>query len=78
MKYLRIMKNLEIIDERIVRAADLLEQIKSVNEMINLHKQKGNEDDLMLIQYQYRREKFLKEFSEILAALNIKPGDLAA
>lgn len=66
------------MDERIIRAVDLLEQIKSVDEMINLHKQKENEEDLMLIQYQYRREKFLKEFREILAALNIKPSDLAA
>ena len=72
------MKDLEIKDERIIRAADLLEQIKSADEMINLHKQKGNEEDLMLIQYQYRREKFLKEFREILVALNIKPSDLAA
>ena len=30
----------------------------------------------MLIQYQYRREQFLKELSSILEELNIKPADL--
>lgn len=72
------MKDLEIMDERIVKVVDLLEQIKSVDEMIGLHKQKGDEEDIMLIQYQYRREKFIKELSLILEELNIKPGDLAA
>ena len=30
------MKDLEIMDERIIKVADLLEQIKSVDEMIGL------------------------------------------
>ncbi|MCB9296246.1 MAG: hypothetical protein H6573_36195 [Lewinellaceae bacterium] len=72
------MKDLEIMDERISKVADLLEQIKSVDEMIDLHKQKGDEEDIMLIQYQYRRGKFLKELSSILEDLNIRPTDLAA
>ena len=72
------MNELEVSDNRIVRVADLLEQIKSVDEMISLHRQKGNEDDLMLIQYQYRREQHLKELRATLEDLNIKPADLAA
>lgn len=72
------MNELEISDNRIIRVADLLEQIKSVDEMINLHKQKENEDDLMLIQYRYRREQYLKELRATLKDLNINPTDLAA
>lgn len=72
------MKELEVMDERILRATDLLEQIKSVDEMINLHQQKGNPEDLMLIQYQYRRGEFLKELTLLLGELNISPSDLAA
>lgn len=72
------MNNLEIADERIIKVADLLEQISSVDEMIALHQQKQDEKDLMLVQYQYRREQFLKELKELLAALNIKAADLAA
>jgi len=72
------MKDLEIMDERIIKVADLLEQITSVDEMIALHEQKGNREDIMLIQYQYRREQFLKELRSILEELNIKPKDLAA
>jgi len=45
---------------------DLLEQIQSVDEMIDLHKQKGDDNDIMLIQYEYRRGKFLKVLKEIL------------
>lgn len=72
------MKDLEIMDERIIKVADLLEQITSVDEMIALHEQKGDREDIMLIQYQYRREQFLKELRSILEELNIKPKDLAA
>ncbi|MGB3779835.1 MAG: hypothetical protein WA960_15850 [Tunicatimonas sp.] len=72
------MKGIEIIDEQILRATDLLEQIKSVNEMIALHQQKGDPEDLMLIQYKYRRARFLKELTVLLSELNISPSDLAA
>ncbi|MFM9949879.1 MAG: hypothetical protein ACKV1O_18230 [Saprospiraceae bacterium] len=72
------MNDLEILDERIIRVADLLEQIKSVDGMIYLHQQKGDEEDLMLLQYQYRREKQVKELGELLGELNIKLSDLAA
>ena len=72
------MNDINHKDEKITKAADLLEQIKSVDEMIELHRQKANEGDIMLIQYEYKREKLLNELKEILTALNISPSDLAA
>jgi hypothetical protein len=72
------MNDLEVLDERIIRVADLLEQIKSVDEMIYLHQQKGDEADLMLLQYQYRREKQVRELGELLKEFNIRISDLAA
>jgi len=62
----------------LLQTVDVLAQIKSVDEMIQLHQQKGDDKDIMLIQYQYRREKFLKELSQLLNELNIAPADLAA
>ncbi len=73
-----MMKDLDILDEKIIRVADILEQIKSVDEMISLHKEKGDDQDIMLQQYQYRRELFLKELKDLLSELNIQPADLAA
>lgn len=64
--------------ERIVRVTDILEQIRPVDEMIQLHQQKGDEQDILLLQYRYRRENFLKALRESLEELNIKPTDLAA
>ncbi len=72
------MENAEINDERIARVSDLLEQIKSVDEMISLHEDKGDQKGLMLVQYKYRREQFLGELKEKLQELNINPTDLVA
>jgi len=72
------MENVEVKDEIIARISDLLEQIKSVDEMISLHEDKGDQEDLMLIQYKYRREVFLGELKEKLQELNINPTDLIA
>ena len=72
------MENIKVKDERIARVSDLLEQIKSVDEMISLHEDKGDQEDLMLIQYKYRRGQFLVELKEKLQELNINPTDLIA
>jgi len=72
------MESVAINDERIARISDLLEQIKSVDEIISLHENKGDKEDLMLIQYKYRREQFLVELREKLQELNITPTDLVA
>ncbi len=70
------MNQVDISDEKIIRAMDLLEQIKDVNRMIEIHQKDG--DDMMLRQYRFRREKFLKELSGILETFQIKAVDLAA
>ncbi|KGE88480.1 MAG: hypothetical protein ACE362_08980 [Phaeodactylibacter xiamenensis] len=72
------MENVEIKDERIARVSDLLEQIKSVDEIISLHEEKEDQEDLMLIQYKYRRAQFLGELKDKLQELNITPTDLIA
>jgi len=64
------------IDEKIIRVTDLLEQIKSVNEMIQVHSDDAT--GIMKSQYEYRRNKFLKELGIILKDFNIQPADLAA
>jgi hypothetical protein len=70
------MQESELISEDILNFIDVLEQIKDVNRMIELHK--NDEDDLMLNQFQYRKEKFLKELKEMLLRFDISPADLAA
>lgn len=70
------MEELAIENENILRVADLLEQIQDVNRMIELHQ--GDEDLLMLNQYQYRRSLFLEELNEILSSFKIYVGDMAA
>jgi hypothetical protein len=72
------MNKIEISDIKILKIVDLLEQIKAVDEMISLHGQKGDADDIMLIQYQYRRENFIKDLKVVLEELNIRLGDVAA
>jgi len=70
------MDALEIKDEKILRVADLLEQIQDVNRMIELHRE--DEDSFMIDQYRYRRNKFVKELGEILEEFEINLNDLAA
>lgn len=52
--------------ETITKITDILEQIQSVDEMIVLHQQKEEEQDIMLIQYQYRRVEYIsKDYRQI-------------
>lgn len=67
---------MNLVSEEIAKVIDILEQIKDVNRMINIHK--NDEDDLMLNQFQYRKEKFLKELKNLLQQFDISPADLAA
>ena len=68
------MSEQELLDSKAVRVIDLLEQIKSVSQMVALHEG----DDFMIDQYQYRKQLFLQELKELLADYNILPEDLAA
>ena len=70
------MKAIEMKDEQILQIADLLEQMRDVNRMIELHQ--DDEDDFMLAQYVHRKEKFVKELAKLLSDFNIDPKDLAA
>lgn len=65
-----------IVTEEIAQVTDLLEQIKDVNRMINLHQ--DDEDHFMIRQYQHRKRKFLKELKRLLLKFDIDPAELAA
>ena len=71
-----IMQNTKLVSEKIAQVTDLLEQIESVNEMIDLHNKA--DDDFMLKQYQHRKGQFVKELKTLLAEFGIESGDLAA
>lgn len=64
----------EVISEKAARVVDLLEQIDSVNKMIELHK----DDSFMMDQYVYRKEEFVKELMIQLGEYDIRKEDLAA
>lgn len=70
------MSQKNIISKEIAQIVDVLEQIKDVNRMIQLHQ--TDEDDLMLNQFKHRKEELLKEFRNLLQILDINPADLAA
>jgi hypothetical protein len=48
---------------------DIIEEIKKVNQMIDLHS-KNNDSDFMLIQYQHKRNQLISELEEELIKLN--------
>ena len=64
------------VSEEIVEVIDVLEQIKEVNKMIDIHL--DDPDDLMINQYRHKKEKLLTEFRVLLTKFNIQPTDLAA
>ena len=47
---------------------DIIEEIKKVNQMIDLHS-KSNDSDFMLIQYQHKRDQLISELEEELVKL---------
>lgn len=65
----------DLISKEAAKILDLLEQIQSVNEMIELHEK----DAFMQDQYKYRKEQFVKELVLLLGeSYKIGLGDLAA
>ncbi|MEZ4884349.1 MAG: hypothetical protein R3E32_06370 [Chitinophagales bacterium] len=65
------MENPQIIDEKIVRVTDILEQVDELNKMIELHKGKlGNPS--MLSQYEYMKNEFVKELNNILQSFQLQ------
>lgn len=64
-------KHSDIQNKKIVRVVDILEQVASLNQMIELHKKKSGNDS-MLTQYEYMKKEFIQELNSILLEFNIK------
>lgn len=65
------MENNIIFDEKTVRVSDILEQIKKLNQMIELHeKEEGNE--FMVKQYFDLKNRFLEELKALLSEFEIE------
>ncbi|CAN5232066.1 hypothetical protein BH09BAC4_BH09BAC4_48720 [soil metagenome] len=54
-----------------VRLNDLLEQIKSLNEMIEFHQQ-HSEDLSMITQYEYMKADFIRKMNQTLKAYQLQ------
>ena len=70
------MQNSTTDNEVIGRMADILYQLRDLKKLIKLHGKNGS--NLMMVQYEYRRKKLLKELSEILLEFEVTPTELAA
>lgn len=58
-------KKKDLLDADLVRVIDILAQLKSLNEIINLH-EKENEERFMINQYQDMKNRFLEELKDLL------------
>ncbi len=61
------MENLS--NEKIIQIADLLEQIQTVESMIQLH-QTTSHDSFQIAQYEYRRNEFIQALQATMRELN--------
>lgn len=64
----------DLISENSAEVLDILEQIESVNGMIDIH----SDDEFMRVQYERRKKELTKKLSEKLSAYKIDIQDLAA
>lgn len=60
-----------LIDPGSIRAAELLDQIKKLNGMIDVHKNQSH-DQFMVNQYQDMKNRFLNELKNILSEFEIE------
>ena len=60
-----------LVNNKIARISDILEQIEQLNEMVDFHKNKSGEKSMMR-QYEEMRQKFLMELSKLLADFRIE------
>jgi len=65
------MSNKAMLDKDLARVLDLLEQVKELNKMIDMHKTQSN-DSFMVNQYQDMKNRFLEELKEILSDFQIE------
>ena len=59
------MSSSKIMNDKIVRVSDILEQIDELNKMIQVHEDSAKESS-MLSQYKFMREEFVNELNTIL------------
>lgn len=59
------MSSSKIMNDKIVRVSDILEQIDELNRMIEVHGD-NSEESSMLSQYKHMKEEFVKELNSIL------------
>lgn len=60
------METQEILDERIIRIADILEQIQKLNKVIAMH-QEITKDAVMIHQYASMRKEFMDELKDLFS-----------
>lgn len=65
------MSNEILLDKNLARVLDLLEQVKELNKMIDLHKNHSN-DSFMVNQYLDMKNRFLEELKVILSDYQIE------
>lgn len=58
-------------DEKSIRILDLLEQVKKVNAMIDLHRSQSG-DEFMIHQYEDMKQRFLTELKDLLSEFEIQ------
>ncbi|MDZ4681441.1 MAG: hypothetical protein SH848_20650 [Saprospiraceae bacterium] len=61
----------KLIDKEMARVLDLLEQIKALNKMIDMHKNQSK-DEFMAHQYEDMKHRFLEELKTILQEYEIE------
>jgi len=66
-----MMENKALLDKDLARVLDILEQVKELNKMIDLHKNQSG-DKFMVNQYQDMKNRFLEELKEILSDYEIE------
>jgi hypothetical protein len=64
------MNNL-LVNDKIARISDILEQVERQDEMVDFHKNKSGEPSMMR-QYEEMRQEFLEELAGLLAGFRIE------
>jgi len=64
------MNTSNLVNDKIVRVTDILEQVDELNKMIKVHQ--NNSDKSMLTQYEFMKSEFVEELHKILNDFQIK------
>lgn len=65
------------IDDEMAQILDILEQVKRINSMIELHRREG--DSLSLKQYEWHKQRLTERLQKVLAIFQINlPVNVAA